>query len=91
MLSFSVRLDKEVHICLLRSQWIFFFLQEPGIQNSRLVVELEGLCYKGGDDIRVQCTIYKNNKWKQNPQVIIDKNNVTRNIFTDFSGEVMAN
>lgn len=39
----------------------FFFLQEPGMQNSRLAVELEGLGYKGVDNIRVQCAIYKNN------------------------------
>lgn len=59
MLSFSVRLEKEVYICLLRSQ-IFFFLKQPVIQNSRLVVELEGFDYKDVDNIGVQCTIYKN-------------------------------
>lgn len=39
----------------------FFFLKEPGIQNSRLVVDLEGLGYKGVDNVSVQCAIYKNN------------------------------
>lgn len=28
---------------------------------------------------------------KENPQVIIDENNLARNIFTNFSGVVMAN
>lgn len=39
---------------------IFFFLKQPGIQNSRLVVELEGFDYKDVDNIGVQSTIYKN-------------------------------
>lgn len=62
------------------------------MQNSRLAVELEGLGYKGVDN-GVECSVpyTKIILKKENPQVIIDENSLARNIFANFSGEVMAN
>lgn len=68
MLSFSVRLDKEVYI--------FFFLKAAWNTELQTSSRAGRIGLKGVDNRGVQCTIYKNFK-KENSQVIIDKNNLT--------------
>lgn len=73
MLSFSVRLEKEVFMghMFFKFLLIFFFLKAAWSTELQAVVELEGLDYKDADNSSIECTIYKSgvaNKKKEIPK-----------------------